>query len=163
MVLQTRDFNNILAKSPIGLTFLAASSAINEPIKYSPIFLYGKAAVEKDYLFKAIADKFQQTHERPALYVTVKQFVNDFVRSVGENKKELFDQKYKSNGLLIIDGIQFLAGKPRTQQELLIMLKEFQTQDRQIILTADRHPYFIKELNGDLKDFCQGGLLLGIE
>ena len=75
MVLQTHTLNNFLAKSPIELTFLVASSAINEPMKYSPIFLYGEAAVEKGYLLKAIVEKFQKVHKKLALYVTAKQFI----------------------------------------------------------------------------------------
>lgn len=163
MVLQKQTFDNFVAKSPIEQFFLVASSATKEPMKYSPIFLYGKAAVEKAYLLKAIVNKFQQIHKRPALYATAKQFVNDFVQSVRENAKELFNYKYRNNNLLIIDGIQLLAGKQYTQQELLKTIKEFQIQDRQIILTADSHPACIKKLDSDLQKFCHGGLILEIK
>ena len=162
MVLQTQTFNNFLAKSPPELTFLIASSSINEPMRYSPIFLYGEAAINKGYLLEAIVDKFQKIHKKPALYATAEQFINDFVQGMRENKKALFNQKYRSNALLVIDGIQLFAGRKLSQIELLRTLKEFQIQDRQIMLTADNHPYLIKKLDRDLKDFCQGGLMFEI-
>ena len=163
MVLQKYSIDSFVAGSSAVAFFLVVSSVIKEPMQYSPIFLYGGAAAEKAYLLRSIVGKFKQAQRKPALYATAEQFLTDLMFSMRTRQKELFNQKYRNNNLLIIDGIQMFSGKERTQRELLITLKEFQVHERQIILTANSHPYYIKKFDNDLRDFCQGGLMFEIK
>jgi chromosomal replication initiator protein len=134
-----------------------------ELMKYSPIFFYGKAGSGKRRLLHGIAGNFKKISKKPCLYATAKGFVKDLVYAIRNGQQESFEQKYRNNGLLIIDDLQSLASKFRTQEELLKIMKEFQIKDRQIILTADRHPKYIRGLSKELVDSCYGGLLLAIK
>ena len=139
------------------------SVAIKELMKYSPVFLYGKAGSGKTHLLQVIAREFKNVYKKPCLYATAEDFTKELIFSIRKGQKNLFEQKYRNNGLLIIDDIQFLAGKFMTQEELLLILKEFQIKDSQIILTANRHPKCIFGLHNELIDSCYGGLMLDIE
>lgn len=137
--------------------------AIKELMKYSPVFIYGKIGSGKTHLLQAIAREFKKVHKKPCFYTTAENFSKDLIFAIRNRQKELFEQKYRNNGLLLIDDLQFLTGKFKTQEELLLILKEFQVKDRQIILAANCHPKCIMELNGELVDSCYGGLMLDIE
>lgn len=134
--------------------------AIREIMKYSPLFFYGKVGSGKTHLLKDIARSFKGIRRKTCLYTTAKDFTKDLIAAIKNHQKELFEQKYRNNSLLIIDDLQFLAGKFKTQEELLIVLKEFQIKDRQVILAADRHPKCIRGLSEELVDSCHGGLML---
>ncbi len=146
------------------LVYLAAASVIQEPAKYSPMFFYSKAGTDKTHLLKAIVKNFKKAHKKPALYITAQKFIGEFISSFrsGWEAMELFKQKYRNNELLILDDFHLLAGRYITQEQLLMMLKEFQAQNRQIILSANCHPNAIPGLNDILRDSCQGGLMLEV-
>lgn len=136
--------------------------AIKEIMKYSPLFFYGKTSSGKARLLKDIAESFNQINKKTCLYATAKAFSKDLLLAVKNRRVEQFQQKYRNNSLLIINDLQFLAGKVMVQQELLKILKEFQIKDHQIILAANRHPKCIPGLDKDLVDSCYGGLILEI-
>lgn len=135
------------------------NAVIKEIMKYSPLFFYGKAGSGKTRLLKDIARRFKGV----CLYATAEDFVKDIIFFIKNHQKELFEQKYRNNSLLIIDDLQFLADKFCTQEELLKILKEFQIKDHRVILTADRHPKRIRGLSEELVDSCHGGLMLDIK
>lgn len=138
-------------------------NAVREIMEYSPVFFYGKAGSDKAAILQAITRESDEINEKPCLYTTAEDFLKDLVFLVKNGQKELFELKYRNNSLLIIDDLQFLAGKFWTQEELLRTLKYLQVQDRQVILFADRHPKSILGLNEDLVDSCYGGLILEIK
>lgn len=158
-----KSFYNFAVKHSNLDAFMAAFSVIQNPIKYSPLFLYGESGVGKTHLLKAIAREFKRIHRKPVLYATAENFCKELIFAIRNKQRESFDNKYRNNSLLIIDDIQFVAGRQTTQQELLTILKEFQVKDQPIILSANRHPYWIYRLEKDLAESCFGGLLLEIK
>lgn len=157
------SFDNFVMNDSNQLAFLAAITMSQEPMKYSPVFFYGKAGSGKTHLLQAILKRFKQIHKKPALYATADEFCKDAIYAVRNKERAQFEEKYRNNQLLIIDNLQFIAGKLATQEELIIVLKEFQIKDRPIILAADQHPYLIPNIDDVLRDSCFGGLMLEIK
>ncbi len=158
-------FNNFIVKDSNQSAFLAGLIAGQDPMKYSPLFFYGKNGSGKTHLLQSIVERFKQIHKKFILYVTAEDFLNDLMFGVknGQEATESFWEKYRNNDLLIIDDLQFLAGKKSTQKRLLILMKEFQIQNHPIILSANHHPYHISGLDSDLAQFCHGGLILELK
>lgn len=158
------SFDNFVMNDSNQSALLAALTISQEPMKYNGLmFLYGKAGSGKTHLLRAILKRFKQIHKKPALYATADEFCKDAIYAVRNKQHESFEEKYRNNYLLIIDDLQLIAGKPFTQEELLIVLKEFQIKNFPIILAADRHPYLIPNLDDILRDSCFGGLMLEIK
>jgi chromosomal replication initiator protein len=135
---------------------------IREILEYSPVFIYGKTN-NKSLLVKTLVLEFMRAYRKPCLYVTAEDFSRDLLYSIMNQQKELFKQKYRNNDLLIIDNLEFLSGKDKIQEELLLILKYLETQNRRIILIADRLPKLISKLDKDLITSCYGGLILSMK
>ncbi len=157
------SFDNFVMNDSNQSALLAALTVSQEPTKYSPVFFYGKTGSGKTHLLQAILKRFKQIHNKPCLYVTSEEFMNDVMFSIRNRQRETLEQKYRNNSLLIIDDIQYLGGREVMQEELLIIMKEFQIKNLPIILVADRHPYLLPGLNDILRDSCLGGLMLGLK
>jgi len=158
-----QSFYNFTVKHSNLDAFLAALSVIREPAKYSPLFLYGGSGSGKTHLLKAIAGEFKRVHQKPVLYATAEEFCQELIYAVRNKKRESFEEKYRNNQLLIIDDLHLIAGRQYTQEEFLIMLKEYELKNRPVILSANRHPYWIYRLESDLAESCHGGLMLEIK
>lgn len=156
-------FDSFIINNSNESAFSAALMVAQEPMKYNPIFFYGKAGSGKTHLLQAILGKFKRVHKKPALYVTAEKFCKDLIFAVRNKQLESFDSKYRNNSLLIVDDLQLIADKPYTQLMLVTIMKELQVKDRPIILAADRHPYLISNLDDILRDSCFGGLMLEIK
>ena len=130
---------------------------------YNPLFLYGGAGLGKTHLMHAIGNEIL-TRNRGAniLYVTSEKFSNQFINAIQENKNEMFRNKYRSIDVLLIDDIQFIAGKERTQEEFFHTFNTLHEEGKQIILSSDRPPRDIQLLEERLRTRFEWGLIVDI-
>ena len=132
---------------------------------YNPLFIFGGVGLGKTHLLTAIGH--QVLRERPGarvVYTTAEQFTNEVVHAVMGGKLEEFRSKYRKNAdLLLIDDIQLLAGKERTQHELFHVFNTLYDSQRQIVFTSDKLPHELPEMEERLRNRFQWGLIADIQ
>ncbi|MFK7931447.1 MAG: chromosomal replication initiator protein DnaA [Myxococcota bacterium] len=145
----------------------AASSAVaDSPTKeYNPLFIYGATGLGKTHLMHAIGNKIQSNDPSArVVYVTSEDFMNDMIRGLRYKRMEEFRNKYrKSCKVLLVDDIQFLSGRDRTQEEFFHTFNALQNSGRQIVLTSDVEPRHIDKLEDRLRTRFEGGLLADMQ
>ncbi|MBE5780934.1 MAG: chromosomal replication initiator protein DnaA [Clostridiales bacterium] len=130
---------------------------------YNPLFIYGGTGLGKTHLMHAIGNAV--LHDNPSaqvIYVTSERFTNDVITSIQKGTNGEFRNKYRSADILMVDDIQFIADKERTQEEFFHTFNVLQSAGKQIILTADRAPKDIASLMERLVSRFEGGLLADI-
>lgn len=143
----------------------AASLAVGDsPFKsYNPLFLYGGVGLGKTHLMHAIGNRILQNNRTlKVLYVTSEKFTNQLINSIKDNKNELFRNKYRTIDVLLIDDIQFIAGKERVQEEFFHTFNTLYESGKQIIISSDKPPRDIQFLEDRLKSRFEWGLLADI-
>lgn len=145
------------------LAHAAALGVVENPgTVYNPLFIYGGVGLGKTHLLHAIGQAVLQT-TRQVIYVTAEQFTNDFIASIREKSTESFRNKYRSADVLLIDDIQFIAGKEQTQEGLFHTFNDLHTARRQIILSSDRPPKALALLEDRLRSRFEWGLIVDIQ
>lgn len=130
----------------------------------NPLFLYGGVGLGKTHLMQAIGHFIHQMEpSKKILYVTSEQFTNELINSIQTNKNEQFRNKYRKVDLLLIDDIQFIADKDRTQEEFFHTFNELHGSNKQIVLTSDKPPKEIKSLEERLISRFAWGLVVDIQ
>ena len=142
----------------------AALAVGNEPGKsYNPLFLYGGVGLGKTHLMQAIGNRIiEENRKANVLYVTSEKFTNQLVNSIKDNKTEMFRNKYRNIDVLLIDDIQFIAGKDRVQKEFFHTFNALREDGKQIIISSDTPPRDIQFLEDRLKSRFEWGLLADI-
>ena len=142
----------------------AALAVGNEPGKaYNPLFLYGGVGLGKTHLMHAIGNRILENNiKKNVLYVTSEKFTNQLINAIKDNKNEVFRNKYRSIDVLLIDDIQFIAGKERVQEEFFHTFNSLYEDGRQIIISSDKPPRDIQFLEDRLKSRFEWGLLADI-
>ena len=148
----------------------AALSVAEKPGKiYNPLFLYGNSGVGKTHLMHAIGNYIQQTSDKKVLYVTSEQFVDEFVKTNRKDENgtnfsyvEFFKDKYRNIDVLIIDDIQYLGGAQQSQQEFFHTFNNLFNDSKQIIVSSDRSPDDLKQLEDRLRTRFSWGLRVNI-
>ena len=142
----------------------AALAVGNEPGKaYNPLFLYGGVGLGKTHLMHAIGNRILENNtNKNVLYVTSEKFTNQLVNAIKDNKNEVFRNKYRSIDVLLIDDIQFIAGKERIQEEFFHTFNSLYEDGKQIIISSDKPPRDIQFLEDRLKSRFEWGLLADI-
>lgn len=145
----------------------AASRAVAEmPAgKYNPLFIYGGVGLGKTHLIHAIGHRIRQMHPQwRIVYQKTETFINEFINCVRNGKIDEFRRKYREQcDVLMLDDIQFLAGKDRTQDEFFHTFNSLFESHRQIVLTADKYPHEIPDLEDRLRSRFQSGLIADIQ
>lgn len=144
----------------------AAAMAVTKSLgkAYNPLFLYGGVGVGKTHLTQAIAQTVLQHNPRAkAVYCTSEDFTNEIVNAIRRKTTEEFKKKYRSARLLLVDDIQFIAGKDRAQEEFFHTFNSITRVGGQIILTSDRRPDEINKLEDRLRSRFEGGLAIDIQ
>ena len=144
----------------------AASLAVAESPAgaYNPVFIYGNSGLGKTHLMHSIAHYIlQKKPDTKVLYVTSETFTNELINSISNNKNEEFRNKYRNIDVLLIDDIQFIAQKERTQEEFFHTFNALHGSNKQIILSSDRPPKEIKTLEERLKTRFESGLIADIQ
>ncbi|MBU1056682.1 MAG: chromosomal replication initiator protein DnaA [Proteobacteria bacterium] len=158
-------FNSFIVGSFNELSYVAAQTILKKQgIVYNPLFIYGKTGYGKTHLIQALGNEFKnQTHNKKVFYITSENFSLDCVNSIQQNKINLFKEKYRKYDVLIMDDIQFLSKKERTQEELFHLFNYLYNNNKQIIFSSDRHPNFIPDLADRLKSRFGAGMLVDIQ
>lgn len=131
----------------------------SEDIVYNPFILYGGVGLGKTHLMHAMAWHIQQTQpERRVLYISSEKFVYQFIRSLRDKKTIDFKQAFRSVDVLMIDDIQFIAGKEATQEEFFHTLNALIDMRKQVILTADKSPHEMDNIEDRLRSRLGWGL-----
>ena len=142
----------------------AALAVGNEPGKsYNPLFLYGGVGLGKTHLMHAIGNRIVEDNTASnVLYVTSEKFTNQLINAIKDNKTEIFRNKYRNIDVLLIDDIQFIAGKDRVQEEFFHTFNTLRENGKQIIISSDKPPRDIEFLEDRLKSRLEWGLLADI-
>ena len=130
---------------------------------YNPLFLYGGVGLGKTHLMHAIGNRIlQNNRSAKILYVTSEKFTNQMINAIKDNKNEVFRNKYRTIDVLLIDDIQFIAGKERVQEEFFHTFNALYEDKKQIIISSDKPPREIQFLEDRLKSRFEWGLLADI-
>ena len=138
--------------------------AKRSPATYNPLFIYGPSGLGKTHLMHAVVNELRKKDASlKVVYIKGEDFTNQMIESLSKHEMEKFRQKYRNCDILLIDDIQFIAGKTSTQEEFFHTFNELYEQRKQIILSSDRPPKDINTLEDRLRTRFEWGLLADIE
>ena len=158
-------FSNFIVGGGSELAHAACVAVSNAPAHaYNPLFIYGETGLGKTHLMHAVAHQALNRNQACRItYVSCEKFTNEFIRAIQENTLTKFRSRYRSVDYLLIDDIQFLAGKERIQEEFFHTFNEIYEAQRQILLTSDRPAGEIDKIESRLLSRFQWGLVADIQ
>jgi len=159
----SHTFENFVTGSTNQFAYAAAKNVSEKPgITYNPLFIYGGVGLGKTHLMQAVGNALQ-LQGKSIIFTSVEQFLNDFTRHMRNATMDRFKDKYRKCDALLIDDIQFLSNKEATQEEFFHTFNTLRDENKQIIMTADKHPKQIAGLEERLKSRFEWGLVVDIQ
>ncbi len=158
-------FQTLAVSSTNQLAYVSATTVAKKiGTAYNPLFIYGPVGVGKTHLMQAVANEvYQNDPDKKIIYITSEEFTNEVVEAIRNNDTARMKRKFRSIDLLIVDDVQFFAGKDRAQEELFHTFNILVDEGAQIVLSSDRPPSEIKKLEKRLSSRFAGGLTVDIE
>ena len=158
-------FDNFIVGSSNKFAHAAAIAVAENPGKaYNPLFIYGNSGLGKTHLLLAIGQEIHsRSPEKSIAYIKGDEFTNQMVKSLRENKAEEFRTKYRNVNLFLVDDIQFIAGKQGTQEEFFHTFNNIYEAGNQIVITSDRPPMEMAQLDDRLRTRFEWGLMADIQ
>lgn len=157
-------FQNFIVGPFNELAYAAAQAIVNHPgAQYNPLFIYGGTGLGKTHLLQSVGNEIKRRFpEYKVFYTSLEKFSVDYVNSMHANKINSFKEKYRKYDVLIMDDIQFVSGKEKTQEELFYLFNTLHEQNKQIIFSSDKHPNFILGLEDRLQSRFNAGMIIDI-
>ncbi len=158
-------FDTFVVGNSNKLAFAACQSVAENPgSKYNPLFIYGGVGLGKTHIMQAVGNAIlKKDPKKNIVYVTSEKFTNDFISSITDKKTNGFKDKYRKVDVLIVDDMQFLAGKEQTQEEFFHTFNALHQANKQIIIASDRQPKAIPTLEERLRSRFEWGLIVDIQ
>jgi chromosomal replication initiator protein DnaA len=160
------QFDNFVVGSGNQLAYAAARAIADNPkaAVFNPLFIYGPSGSGKTHLLHALASSLRKSHpELDVICVTTETFVVELISAIRYDRLAPFRERARGADLLLLDDIQFIAGKERMQEEFYHLLNVFDLAQKQIVFTCDRQPKLIPTLEDRITAFFLGGLLADIQ
>jgi chromosomal replication initiator protein len=157
-------FENFVVGKSNELAYAAARAVAEEPgKKYNPLFIYGGVGLGKTHLIQAIGHEILKRYPKlKIIYTNAEHFTNEFINALRNKAVDKFKAKYREVDVLLIDDIQFIAGKEGTQEEFFHTFNELYQKDKQIVITSDRLPKAIPALEERLVSRFSSGLIADV-
>ncbi len=158
------NFDNFVVGSFNDIAFATSQAVINNlGVLYNPFFVYGNTGLGKTHMMQAIGNTIKKNHpEKKIFFTSLEKFYMDLVNSTNLNKINSFKEKYRKYDVFILDDIQFITGKEKTQDELFHLFNSLYETNKQIIFSSDRHPNFITGLEDRLKSRFSQGMIVDV-
>src|SRR3989344_3581410 len=159
----TNTFENYAVGGSNQMAFAAAQAVARKlGVAYNPLFIYGGVGVGKTHLMQAIGHEVLESGETRVLFCPGEEFTNDLVEAIRFKTTDKVRAKYRKVRLLLIDDVQFIAGKPTVQEEFFHTFNALQRDGGQVVMTSDRIPSEIAKLEARLRSRFGAGLIVGI-
>jgi chromosomal replication initiator protein len=157
-------FSNFIVGGSNDLAYAACQAVATNPgIKYNPLFLYGGVGLGKTHLMQAVGNEIvKRQPDASVLYISTETFVKDFLESI-RFKKKGFSDKYRNVDVLIVDDMQFIAGKEKTQEEFFHTFNALHQANKQLIISSDKPPKSIPTLTERLRSRFEWGMAIDIQ
>jgi chromosomal replication initiator protein len=158
------NFNSFIVGPFNELAYAVAQAIITNPGQnYNPFFIYGGTGLGKTHIIQAIGNTIKSKHPQMKIYyVSLEKFAIDYINSIQNKNPNGFKEKYRKYDVIIMDDIQFISGKDKTQEELFHLFNTLYENNKQIIFSSDKHPNFIQGLEERLQSRFASGMIVQI-